>query len=335
MVAPRKKIFAAILLFIVAPLVAEYLLGDFPITMLSPLITMAPFYGGAAILIRELARRSGRGWPTMLLLGAAYALIEEGFTTQSLFNPHYLNLPFHLLAPAWIPALGIGGWWTLFMLNVHTFWSMGVSIALVEAAFPSRARTPWLGNIGLAIAALLFVLGAVAGTAYTIHHEHFMASHAQFAVTALLVVLFICAAFLIPFPQIQNEAGVVPSPWLTGIATFFLGMLIMKMPPVLNWAAVLAMLVIDGVFLVSAGALSRRSQWTPLHTLSLGAGGAIAYGVNAFFQPPVIGKVSHAVALTGHIVFLAAAIALIAWAAIRTRVNMVPAKSAVTEPVSQ
>jgi len=169
---------------------------------------------------------------------------------------------------------------------------------------------------------LLFVLGAAAGTAYTIHHEHFMASHAQFAVTALFVVLFICAAFLIPFPRIHDEAGIVPSPWLTGIGTFFLGMLIMKMPPIFNWGAVIAMLVIDGVFLVFAGALSRRSQWTSLHTLSLGAGGAIAYGVNAFFQPPVIGKVSHAVALTGHIVFLAAAVALIAWAAIRTRVNM-------------
>ena len=335
MVASRRNIFAAVALFFVAPLVAEYLLGDFPITMLSPLIMMAPLYGGGAILIRELTRRSGRGWPTMLLLGAAYALIEEGFTTQSLFNPHYLNLPFHLLAPAWIPALGIGGWWTLFMLNVHTFWSMGVSIALVEAAIPSRARTPWLGKIGLAIAALLFLLGAAVGTAYTIHHEHFMASHAQFAVTAIFVVLFICAAFLIPFPRIHDRAGLVPSPWLTGTGTFLLGMLIMKMPPIFNWAAVVAMLVIDGVFLVAAGVLSRRAQWTPLHTLSIAAGGAIAYGVNAFFQPPVIGKVSHAVALTGHIVFLAAAIALIALAAIRTHACLAPEKSAVTEPASQ
>lgn len=323
MAAPGRNVFAAITLFIVAPLVAEYLLGDFPITMLSPLITMAPFYGGGAILIRELTRRAGRGWPTIFLLGAAYALIEEGFTTQSLFNPHYLNLPFHLLAPAWIPALGIGGWWTLFMLNVHTFWSMGVSIALVEAAFPSRARSPWLGGIGTAVAAILFVLGGAVGTAYTIHHEHFMASRAQFAVTAGFVVLFISAAFLIPFPGIHGRAGQVPSPWLTGAGTFFLGMLIMKMPPIFNWGAVAAMLVIDGVFLVCAGLLSRRARWTALHTLSLGAGGAVAYGVNAFFQPPVIGKVSHAVALTGHIVFLAAAVVLVVVGAARTRAALV------------
>jgi hypothetical protein len=334
MIRSNRCLAAAIGLFFVAPLVAEYLLGDFPITFLSPLIMMAPLYGGGAILIRELTRRTGRSWPTILLLGAAYALIEEGFTTQSLFNPHYLNLPFHLLAPAWIPALGIGGWWTLFMLNVHTFWSIGVSIALIEGLVPSRAKTPWLGSIGASIAALLFLLGAV-GTSYTIHHDSFMASHAQFAVTAIVVILFICAAFLIPFPRIHNRSGFVPSPWLTGAGTFLLGLMIMKMPPTFNWGAVAAMLLIDAVFLISIGQLSRRAQWTALHTLSIGAGGAIAYGVNAFFQPPVVGQASRTVVLTGHIVLLAAAIALIAVAATRTRAWIRAANTPATEAVSQ
>ena len=136
---PYRSIAAAITLFFLAPIVAEFLLGDFPATWLPLLIILAPMYGGGALLIRELTRRTGRGWPTILLLGCAYAIIEEAFTTQTLFNPDIYGLHAHLLSHAWIPSLGIGAWWTLFMLNVHSFWSIGVSIALAEGLFPLPA----------------------------------------------------------------------------------------------------------------------------------------------------------------------------------------------------
>ena len=146
MVTRKRKLSAVIALFFVAPLVAEYLLGDLPLKLLPALIVLAPAYGGAALLIHETARRTGRGWPTMLMLGAAYTVIGEGLVTQSLFNHDYLKMQMHLLDPAYIPALGIGGWWTLFMFNLHTFWSMGVSIALVEALFP--ALSLWYSFLG-------------------------------------------------------------------------------------------------------------------------------------------------------------------------------------------
>ena len=139
---PRRSVPAAITLFFVAPFVAEYLLGDLSLKLLPALIVMAPMYGGGALLIREAVRRKGRGWPTILCLGAAYALLEEGLVTQSLFNPDYLKLHLHFLAPAHIAWLGTGAWWTLLMLNLHTFWSIGVSIALVEGLVSGeRERT--------------------------------------------------------------------------------------------------------------------------------------------------------------------------------------------------
>jgi hypothetical protein len=58
---PQRSIPAALTLFFLAPLVAEYLLGDLPITLLVALIMLAPMYGGGALLIRELTRRAGRG----------------------------------------------------------------------------------------------------------------------------------------------------------------------------------------------------------------------------------------------------------------------------------
>src|SRR5947209_3470482 len=79
-------------LFFTAPLVAEFLLGNLPIKLLAALIVLAPMYGGGAVLIREIVRRSGRGWPSILLLGMAYGIFEEAYVTQSLFNPNYLKL---------------------------------------------------------------------------------------------------------------------------------------------------------------------------------------------------------------------------------------------------
>ena len=318
MAHPQRSILAAVTLFFVAPLVAEYLLGDFPITFLSPLILLAPLYGGGALLIRELARRFGRGWPTILLLGCAYSLIEEGYTTQTLFNRDALGLHMHLLDHAWIPALGIGAWWTLFMLNVHTFWSIGVSIALVEGLFPSRASTPWLGKIGDCVAAILFAAGAYASTAYSIHHYHFIASTTEFVVTGVICILFVVAAFLLPASTPPAQAGAVPSPWITGLVAFLLGTAVLLAPVYLNWVAVAWILAADLIFLLLLWVFSRRSAWTALHTFSIGAGGALVYGVHAFMQGPIV-PTPKGIALASHALLLGFALALIVMGIRRTR----------------
>src|SRR4051794_36508679 len=111
-----RRVAPAIKLFFIAPLVAEFLLGNLPIKMLPALVVLAPMYGGGAVLIREAVRHARRGWPTIFALGIAYGIFEEAFTTQSLFNPNYLHLDLHLLDPAYIPALGIGLWWTVFVI---------------------------------------------------------------------------------------------------------------------------------------------------------------------------------------------------------------------------
>ena len=302
MVAPRRKISAVITLFFVAPLVAEYLLGDLPLKLLSALIVLAPAYGGAAVLIRETARRTGRGWPTMLMLGAAYTLIGEGLVTQSLFNHDYLRMHMHLLDYAYIPALGIGGWWTLFMFNLHSFWSMGVSIVLVEALFPAEAEAPWLGVVGNWVVAVVFLLGTAANFGIGLKQNQFVASDAQLLSAAVLSVLLIVSAFLIPARRPRMGVGMVPSPWITGAVGFVLGMGVMYTQPKWGWGAVGVLLAIDAVFLLLVAFFSRRAGWNELHRLSLAAAGESVYGVHAFTQNPLVGgrlwmRISNAVLL--------------------------------------
>jgi hypothetical protein len=96
------------------------------------------FYGSAAVVIRDLARRTGRGWPTMLLLALAFGVVEEGLLTQSLFNPDYLGL--HKLSFGYLPALGIGLPWTIFVLTLHVVWSIATPIAVPSRSSRSGSR---------------------------------------------------------------------------------------------------------------------------------------------------------------------------------------------------
>jgi len=77
-----RRVAPAVGLFLIAPLVAEFLLGDLPIKMLGALVILAPLYGGGALIVREVVRRTGRGWPSIFVLAFAYAVFEEAFTRR-------------------------------------------------------------------------------------------------------------------------------------------------------------------------------------------------------------------------------------------------------------
>jgi hypothetical protein len=312
----KRGIWPALGLFFLAPLVAEFLLGNLPIKLLPALVVLAPMYGGGALLIREVARRTGRGWPSILLLGMAYGLVEEAFTTQSLFNPNYLKLNLGLLTPAYIPALGIGAWWTLWMLMVHGIWSISTPIALIEACVPDRSRTPWLGRVGLGVVAVLFLLGAVATTLMGYKRDHFMASIPQFVGAAVVIVVLIVMAFWFPAARRPAADRTAPSPWILGLVALAFASAAMLVPMHWGWGAVAALLALDLGMIAVVAAWARRGAMVLTHQLALGAGAALAYGWHAFLQPPAVGGMDASVRV-GNAIFLAGAIALIWFAARR------------------
>ena len=315
--AVKRSVLPAIGLFFLAPWIAEYLLGDLPITMLPVILVLAPMYGGGALLIREVVRRTGRGWPSIVVLALAYGIIEEAYTTQSLFNPNYLKLNLHLLQPAYIPALGIGAWWTIFVLTLHTAWSVSTSIALVEASVPDRAEVPWLGGIGLTVTSLLFVLGAFVSTRYQLKQDAFRASHAQLVTAGVICIALVVVAFLLPRRSAATGAGFAPNPWIAGAAALAAGSAVLVTPGTWNWGAAAAILAIDVGVIAIVLFWSRRTGWGIRHELALGAGAALAYGWHAFIGHPVVGKGAIMIR-TGNAIFFVGAIGLIAFAARRT-----------------
>jgi hypothetical protein len=321
-----RRVAPAIGLFFVAPLVAEFLLGDLPIKLLGTLVILAPMYGGGALLIREVTRRTGRGWPTIFVLAFAYAVLEEAFTTQTLFNPNYLHLNLHLLDPAYIPALGIGIWWTIFVLTLHTVWSVSVSVALVEALVGDAATTPWVGPIGLTVTGVLFVLAAIASTRFEIKQDHFVASTAQFLAAAVVCILAIIAAFLLPSRSSSQKPGSVPSPWLVGAIALVAGSIFLVVPKAWAWLAVAIYVFMDVALIGAVFVLSHREGWNAQHRLALAGGAALAYAWHAFIQQPAVGNAGLSFRI-GNAIFAAGLIVLLVIAARRTAAQLNTASS--------
>ncbi len=153
---------ALLTLYLLAPLMGEVMSWSTPPLAIildpSKIIFEPALYGSGAILIREIVRRSGGGWGNILLLGAAYGVLEEGVDVQTWFNStglHELGIYGHAWDVNWIWALGL----TVF----HMVCSITIPILLTEAIFSHSAGGPWLSRGGRRWLVLWFAITTVFG----------------------------------------------------------------------------------------------------------------------------------------------------------------------------
>ena len=310
----------AVALFFLAPLVGEWLLGNQPITELPALVLLAPLYGGGALLVREIARRTGHGWRAIVLLAACYALIEEGPIDQMIYNPAYLGLQ-SFAGELEIPGTGTSLTLVLASLALHTVWSICTPIALVESFDPSGR--PWLHTRGLASVATLFIAASALLTWAQADEFDFFASAGQLIGTALAIAALAVAAFMVP--ALSPRPGRPPAPLVVGAAAFALtsvywaeSLATSYLIDVTPWLDVVtfAVLVTFGVGLVLAW--SRSEGWSAAHRVALASGAALTYAWVGFTNSIEL-DVSHTVALFGSSAFATLTVALVVWANRRLR----------------
>ena len=324
-----RRFAPALSLFFLAPLVAEFFLGDFPITLLPLILALAPMYGGAALLIREVTRRTGRGWPTIVLLALAFGVFEEALLTQSLFNPDYAGV--HLLDAGFVPALGIAIPWTIFVLTLHTVWSISTPVAIVEESTSGRRTQRWLGTPGVVVAALLFAAGSIITfvTSYDMGH-HFLASPVQLGVSAAIVAILAVIALRLPRVAVPNDQGWVPQPWLVFGLTLVAGVLFMEGGNLPLWLGVAVVVLTLAGMTVLILRWSARSGWGRWHRYGLAAGALLTYSWHAFTTTPVVSG-GPTVDMVSHIIFAVAALGIL-WlvaARIRRQENAAPVTDSV------
>jgi hypothetical protein len=310
----RPRILLALSLFLLAPLVGEWLLGNQPITSLGNLLLLATMYGGGALLVREVALRFHRGWLTILLLAAAYALLEEGPIDQMLWNPHYRGIDMAAAyAATYVPFLGTSIEMLQGVLSLHTIWSIAVPIALIEA-FDPTPRAPWLGKFGVGAVTAIFVSGSTFLAIIQVWSENFMASAREFSLAGIAIVALVMAAFLVPrqSSKLNTEA---PSPLIAGLTVFVATSInfLHELLPIPPWVGVGMWFVIAGALVVLVSRWSRSRGWSERHVLALAGGALLTYVWVGFEHSRYLG-VSPQIALVGNVLFGGGAIFLLSTA---------------------
>ncbi len=306
----RHRILPLVTLFLLAPWVGEYLLGNVPGPMLWAMPFLAPMYGGGAILVREIAIRLGGGWPVVLVLGAAYGVIEAGLVDQSLFKPDFMGQAFGAVTP--VPVLRISAVNTVAFVVGHAVWSIGLPVAFTGILFPGLARAPWLGRIGLGVVLLIFLLGCRLIFVDVVETEGFLASPAQRGGAALVALGLAGLAVVLARRPLSGRALPPPRPVLTGLAGFALSGLMATAPE--TWAGLAWKLAVIAGWAALALAWGRHPCWTARHSVAWAGGILMTY---AWLGPVLTGLVhgggAALYAWNGVFALCAAGLVVLAW----------------------
>jgi hypothetical protein len=128
-------------LLLLSPGIPEYISGSSPTNaiVLNPgmflfqILANLGLYGPGVLLVRDAMVRWKKGWASVLFLGAAYGILEEGIALSTLFDPNAnpvgkLGFYGHWLGVNWVWVAGI--------IPVHMLFSISLPIVLLGLAVP-------------------------------------------------------------------------------------------------------------------------------------------------------------------------------------------------------
>lgn len=290
----QRRLAPAAVLFVMSPVLGELVGAALRLSYLGqPLRVPAIvcFYGGGVLLIRESAVRRGLNRWGVVLLGAAFGVIEEGLALQTIFNPLGSDGD-----PVSGRVLGVNWLWAVVVGSYHVVWSIVVPIALVHLIFPTRAKTVWLGRAPLAGVGVVFAIGAGLFALISFLRSDFRLQAWQVIATVLIAFGLVWAARRCT-PPVPRLSGVPAGPvrvfwtaWGAGLAWFFLHLIAFTdgVGPFVWWTlgAVLFAVLIGFTF----GRWLRR-DWGSQHTLAACFGAVLAaalFGLLLVFLSPEV-----------------------------------------------
>jgi hypothetical protein len=334
-VSARRGFSPAWVLYITAPVVGELVLGASPpAKFFTPfgLIALPLLYGGGAIICRELTHRWGKGWPTLLLLGAAYGVLEEGLVCSSFFNAHWEGAGVLGEYGRW---LGVNWVWSVSLTVYHSAISIGVSVLLVNHLFPRRRADSWVGRRTFGVVCMLYAVGVTLLALALASYTHFPLPPGRSAGAAVVMVLFALAARRAPHHIIGagGSGARCVRPILFGVVGF-LGMfgffLLMYGAPGLGLPALVTFFLVPTYVVLFAGLLwlmsGRGGGLGERHMLALGTGPLLFFGVFGVFREA--NKASQPDNPTGLSLVALSSLCFLAWLNLRTRRRVLRAASA-------
>lgn len=285
----RRKLFAIAGILFGAPLCAEYLQAymavDF-VSLLGGLLFFAPLYGGAALLIREVAVRTGRGWIGRLFLAGAFGLLMPGVIDLAMYGEQRSDIPYwsDLRLPTLLPALGFSAHPMTAWIFGHVVMSIGTPLALLDSLAPSLRGRPLLRWWSILLLVILFGL-----VAWLVHLDgRAMYDYAPSRVQMLAVNVVVALLALIAFSPSGRPLIPRPRRWIPGWnLTFiigFVGLVLFGLGPP-TWLGLAWMWAV--IVTVSASVLwfAYSPAWGLAQTTGLACGALTAQTLMGFLAP--------------------------------------------------
>jgi hypothetical protein len=153
---------AVFLLMFLSPALTELVTGSTTVTdFFHPvgLVFLLLGYSLPVLLLRERAVRNGLGYASLIALGVAYGIYNEGLWAKTIVQP--TELPIRQF-DHYGRYLGINLPWALVISFYHAFAAILVPILVVHVQFPRMRDTPWLSVRLGRILGVFLVLAAIA-----------------------------------------------------------------------------------------------------------------------------------------------------------------------------
>ncbi len=290
---------ALLVLVFLAPFTAEVLTDSTPILvyLTNPIsfVYLPLLYGSGAVLIREVARRRGLGWASILLMGAAYGILEEGLAITSWTNPYWSDecRVVNGIGQGLCDYSRVGDvnlLWAFSLTIFHAVVSMTIPILLVGLMFPQRAARPWLGRKGfrtfVVALALAWGIGLLLfGILVFRKQGYYGPPLVPYLIEIALAVGLVALAIALGAPHVMARIDrPAPRLWLLRVLGFIAMFLYFLVPSVMQgvkapYQATLATLVaLTGLAAWRVATWARRRAWGERQML------ALASGVLGFFM---------------------------------------------------
>jgi hypothetical protein len=298
-------------LVFLAPFIAEVLSGATKVSVIFVLIPEMMVWGCGALLIRELVRRWGGGWPSLLSLGLALSIAEEFIIQQTSVAP----LPFPGVLAHYGRVWGVNWIYFLFMLGFESVWVVLVPVGVTELIFAERGKRLWLRTRGMVIATVVFLLGARIAWYAWVKRARPMILHVPeyHPPLATIVAGFGGIALLAALAWAMRSCGTsavasrwTPPAWLVLLAVLVLGfpwyglmgfVFTPKQPHVDFWVPMAAGVAWAILAMAVLGTWAASAQWSDLHrwamtfAATLVCMGAGFLGSSTWLRVDLIGKI--------------------------------------------
>jgi hypothetical protein len=288
----KDRISPALALYLLSPVIGELLSGSAPpAEFFTPFgfTVMTLLYGGGAVVCRELKVRWRKGMGSVLLLGAAYAILEEGLMVASFQNPEWMDLGILGLFGRW---LGVNWVWAVELTFYHSIISITVPVMLVELVYPDRAGESWLSDRWFRIASGLLIADVVIGLFLFATLSGFWPPLPQYAFMVIATVTLGYLAKRLPSDYARRGTAPLRRPRhylaLTIIAAFTCGIIFWVLPNALQFSlAPLLVIIIGSIVVIGYVGHLISHDWTsaqPMHRFSLAAGSLAPLILSSFIQ---------------------------------------------------